>query len=298
MPWREFRAAALIRAQSRQYQCWPHWDGAGRAWDLQIHWWALKYPTGPEGLGALTSCPSSTVTDAQVCQGLALPRRVLPGPGSTCRGSTRFSPGAGNPFLVHMQERGELGGLHLRGKRGPRTHPGCRAPLQRHSLGWEGKAPASSCFYLLGSSWPTISCPCVSACLHNSPSDWTHWQVASVTLHPGKAALGSHWATVEPLWWGEVSSHAEMRERTRAPFTPTPRAPVFFVSHSDLWNPPYLGSFFSPGPLPFSPSCNSQCGGGMVGMAFSLYQRQHVSEMSYGPFVASEDKMIYCSYRD
>ena len=36
----------------------------------------------------------------------------------------------------------------------------------------------------------------------------------------------------------------------------------------------------------------------MVGMAFSLHQRQHISEMSYDPFVASEDKMIYCIYHD
>lgn len=247
MPWREFRAAALIRAQSRQYQCWPHWDGAGRARDLQIHWWALKYPTGPEGLGALVSCPSSTVTDAQVCQGLALPRRVLALgpragalPGSpptqgthslcTCRNGENL---VDFTFVENVVHGHILAAEHL-------SRDTALGGKVRHLL-----LPASTCFYLLGSSRPTPSCPCVSACLHNSPpSDWTHWQVASVTPHPGKAALGSHWATVEPLWWGEVSSHAEMREHTRAPFTPTPRAPVFFVSHSDLWNPPYLGIIF------------------------------------------------------
>ena len=161
MPWREFRAAALIRAQSRQYQCWPHWDGARRAWDLQIHWWALKYPTGPEGLGALASCTSSAVMDAQVCQGPALPRRALAlGPcAGALPGVQLRAPGAGNPFLVHLQERGELGGLHLRGERGPRTHPGCRAPLQRHSLGWEGKAPASTCSAAAGPPFPAPVCP-------------------------------------------------------------------------------------------------------------------------------------------
>lgn len=51
------------------------------------------------------------------------------------------APGTGDSFLVHLQEREELGRLYSGGGTCPRTHPGCRAPSPGHRLGWEGNSP-------------------------------------------------------------------------------------------------------------------------------------------------------------
>lgn len=107
------------------------------------------------------------------------------------------APSMVEPFPVRPQKRQELGGLHLRGERGPWTHPGCRAPLPRHDLGWEGKVPASPGSPVAGLPHPT---PALLPVWISSPCDWIHWQIVSMVLHPGRPALVSQWANVEPLW--------------------------------------------------------------------------------------------------
>lgn len=88
------------------------------------------------------------------------------------------------------QKRGELGGLHLCGECGPWTYSGCRAPFPRHSLGWQGKAPASPGSAVDGPPYPPPAHLPIFRC------------IPSVILHLGRPALGSHWVKVEPRWSG------------------------------------------------------------------------------------------------